>query len=81
MICSILRLGQIVLQSRTTDNSTIMLMQLCVMDKTSSWTAFLFAITYSTTTSTFVDPLSLAPFLSCCLIALDKNPGVRPIDR
>ena len=29
--------------------------------------------------SSFVDPQSLAPFLSCCLIALDKNPGVRPI--
>ena len=29
--------------------------------------------------SSFVDPQSLAPFLSCRLIALDKNPGVRPI--
>ena len=27
--------------------------------------------------SSFVDPQSLAPFLSCHLIALDKNPGVR----
>ena len=29
--------------------------------------------------SSFVDPQSLAPFLLCRLIALDKNPGVRPI--
>ena len=26
-----------------------------------------------------VDPASIAPFVSCRLIALDKNPGVRPI--
>ena len=26
----------------------------------------------------FVDPASVAPFLACRLIALDKNPGVRP---
>ena len=29
--------------------------------------------------TSFVDPLSLAPFLSCRLITLDKNPGVCPI--
>lgn len=28
---------------------------------------------------TFVDPEGLAPLMSCRLIALDKNPGVRPI--
>ena len=27
----------------------------------------------------FVDPASLTSFVSCHLIALDKNPGVRPI--
>ena len=29
--------------------------------------------------TSYVDPYSLAPFLACHLIALDKNPGVRPI--
>lgn len=29
--------------------------------------------------TSFVDPKSLSSFLSCRLIALDKNPGVRPI--
>ena len=29
--------------------------------------------------TTYVDPVGLAPFLACRLIALDKNPGVRPI--
>lgn len=29
--------------------------------------------------STFVDPIGLSPLLACCLIALNKNPGVRPI--
>ena len=27
----------------------------------------------------FVDPEAVAPLMSCRLIALDKNPGVRPI--
>ncbi len=27
----------------------------------------------------FIDPTILAPFLACRLIALNKNPGVRPI--
>ena len=27
----------------------------------------------------FIHPLILAPLLACCLVALDKNPGVRPI--
>lgn len=26
-----------------------------------------------------IDPRCIAPLLACCLIALDKNPGVRPI--
>ena len=30
--------------------------------------------------STFIDPLCLSSFVACHLIALDKNPGVRPID-
>ena len=29
--------------------------------------------------TSYVDPVGLAPFLACRLIALDKNPGVRPI--
>ena len=29
--------------------------------------------------STYVNPHGLSPLLACCLIALDKNPGVRPI--
>ena len=29
--------------------------------------------------STYVDPASLSPFLACRLVALNKNPGVRPI--
>ncbi len=29
--------------------------------------------------TTYVDPSLVAPFLTCRLIALDKNPGVRPI--
>ena len=29
--------------------------------------------------TTYVDPVGLSPFLACRLIALDKNPGVRPI--
>ena len=29
--------------------------------------------------TSFVDPSAIAPFLACRLIALDKNPGVRPI--
>ena len=29
--------------------------------------------------TTYVDPAGLSPFLACRLIALDKNPGVRPI--
>ena len=29
--------------------------------------------------ATFVDPAGLSAFISCCLIALDKCPGVRPI--
>ena len=29
--------------------------------------------------SSFVSPDILAPFVACCLIALDKQPGVRPI--
>jgi len=27
----------------------------------------------------FVDPAGLAAFTTCCLIALNKNPGIRPI--
>ncbi len=27
----------------------------------------------------FIDPSILAPLLACRLVALDKNPGVRPI--
>ena len=29
--------------------------------------------------STYVDPTAIAPLLACRLIAIDKNPGVRPI--
>ena len=29
--------------------------------------------------TTYIDPVGLSPFLACRLIALDKNPGVRPI--
>ena len=29
--------------------------------------------------TTFVDPAGLSAFVSCCLITLDKCPGVRPI--
>ncbi len=29
--------------------------------------------------TTYVDPESIAPFVACRLIALNKNPGVRPI--
>ena len=29
--------------------------------------------------TTYVDPVGLSPFLACRLIALDKNPGIRPI--
>ena len=29
--------------------------------------------------TSFTDPDALQPLLNCCLIALDKNPGVRPI--
>ena len=29
--------------------------------------------------TSFVDPVGLSPLLACRLIALDKNPGVRPI--
>ena len=29
--------------------------------------------------TTFVDPAGVYAFVSCCLIALDKCPGVRPI--
>ena len=31
------------------------------------------------TCTEYVDPVLLSPFLACRLIALDKNPGVRPI--
>ena len=31
------------------------------------------------TCTSFVDPKCIAPLLACCLIALYKNPGVRPI--
>ena len=29
--------------------------------------------------TSYVDPKCISPLLACCLIALDKNPGVRPI--
>jgi len=29
--------------------------------------------------TSFVDPIALQSLLNSCLIALDKNPGVRPI--
>jgi len=29
--------------------------------------------------SSYVDPLCLSPLLACCLIPLNKNPGVHPI--
>ena len=29
--------------------------------------------------TSYVDPQALAPLLACCLTALNKNPGVRPI--
>ena len=29
--------------------------------------------------STYINPHGLSPLLACRLIALDKNPGVRPI--
>lgn len=37
------------------------------------------AITAQRLCTNFVDPSAIAPFLACRLIALDKNPGVRPI--
>ena len=37
------------------------------------------AITAQRLYTKFVDPSAIAPFLACRLIALNKNPGVRPI--
>ena len=37
------------------------------------------AITAQRVCTNFVDPSAIAPFLACRLIALNKNPGVRPI--
>ena len=37
------------------------------------------AITAQRLCTDFVDPSAVAPFLACHLIALNKNPGVRPI--
>ena len=37
------------------------------------------ALLFKRLCTTFVDPSGLAPLLACCLIALDKCPGVRPI--
>ena len=37
------------------------------------------ALTAKRLCTEFVDPVSIAPLMACRLIALDKNPGVRPI--
>ena len=37
------------------------------------------AITAQRLCKKFVDPSAIAPFLACHLIALNKNPGVRPV--
>ena len=37
------------------------------------------ALTAQRLCTNFIDPSAIAPFLACRLIALDKNPGVRPI--
>ena len=54
--------------------------RLCTSFKTASVAiCHSLALTARRLCSALVDPSSLSPLLACRLIALDKNPGVRPI--
>ena len=54
--------------------------RLCTSFKTASFELCQsLALTAKRLCTEFVDPVSIAPLMACRLIALDKNPGVRPI--
>ncbi len=54
--------------------------RLCTAFKTASaYLCHCLALLAKRISTTYVDPNGLSPFLACRLIALNKNPGVRPI--